>query len=598
MKKIILAIAMISLGAHLNAQTEYPIIQPTIKVNNSPWYGLGRSNILLGSQYESVQLAGYYGLLLKTANGELSMNTQGNVGIGTTNPDSKLRIEGSNSLARFKTEEDGFFEIQATRSTTTSKETNLKLSSQGHIILDPNAFGTQGNVGIGTTNPFTNLQIHGNGTDTRIALTNNTSGKNASDGFVIINENDNEIHFLNRENAALKFSTNESERMRIDKIGNVGIGTSSPSSKLHIVNTTNAGTISKNGINISRYTTANANLTSYDKGLYSHAGHYSIAAGVTDSGYKIGVDASSFSYTDNFKGTLKSSFGIWARAGIYRGASGAKINNAIAVNAEVLDNVAGSNIDNIYGVKIATNNYKKSTVTNRYDLYAGTSTAKNYFAGKVGIGTTIPSEKFEVKGNVKFNSISNHTHIRIGKENNDAFISDNSTQKNYGGGYFFRVHNDNITHKYIDVMMLGENGNVGIGVKSNDNYKLAIAGKMISEEVTVKLKSSWPDYVFTNDYKLPTLQEVEQHIKEKGHLANIPSAKEVEENGVEIGEMNKKLLEKVEELTLYTIQQEKDLKNQEERIKKQESEIKALKKQNKEIEKLKKLVNQLIDSKK
>ena len=104
-------------------------------------------------------------------------------------------------------------------------------------------------------------------------------------------------------------------------------------------------------------------------------------------------------------------------------------------------------------------------------------------------------------------------------------------------------------------------GNVGIGTTSiPTDYKLAIVGKTLTEEVKVQLKNNWPDYVFTKEYKLPTLQEVAQHINEKGHLQNIPSAKEVtKDGGIELGEMNRKLLEKIEELTLYTIQQQKEL---------------------------------------
>jgi len=67
-------------------------------------------------------------------------------------------------------------------------------------------------------------------------------------------------------------------------------------------------------------------------------------------------------------------------------------------------------------------------------------------------------------------------------------------------------------------------------------------------------------FVFYEDYDLPTLEDVEMHIKEKGHLKDIPDAKEVEENGILLGEMNAKLLQKIEELTLYTIEQEKKIK--------------------------------------
>lgn len=77
----------------------------------------------------------------------------------------------------------------------------------------------------------------------------------------------------------------------------------------------------------------------------------------------------------------------------------------------------------------------------------------------------------------------------------------------------------------------------------------------------------WPDYVFAKKYKLPTLQEVENQIKTNGHLVNIPSAIEVENNGVLLGEMNKKLLEKVEELTLYIIQMNKEIELLKKKIK-------------------------------
>ncbi len=114
------------------------------------------------------------------------------------------------------------------------------------------------------------------------------------------------------------------------------------------------------------------------------------------------------------------------------------------------------------------------------------------------------------------------------------------------------------------------NGNVGIGTNDPGAYKLAVNGNVHAKEVTVDL-IGWPDYVFEENYTLPTLSQVEQHIKEKGHLVNIPSAKEVEENGVQLGEMNKKLLEKIEELTLYAIAQQKQLKEQEARLKKLEA---------------------------
>ncbi|SMC75222.1 hypothetical protein [Pedobacter africanus] len=106
------------------------------------------------------------------------------------------------------------------------------------------------------------------------------------------------------------------------------------------------------------------------------------------------------------------------------------------------------------------------------------------------------------------------------------------------------------------------NGNVGIGTTDPRGYKLAVNGKVRAQEIKVEA-SPWPDYVFAKDYELPTLQETEKHIKDKGHLPGIPSAAEVKANGVDLGEMNAKLLQKIEELTLHLIEMKKtsDLQN-------------------------------------
>ncbi|OXB15784.1 hypothetical protein [Flavobacterium reichenbachii] len=100
-----------------------------------------------------------------------------------------------------------------------------------------------------------------------------------------------------------------------------------------------------------------------------------------------------------------------------------------------------------------------------------------------------------------------------------------------------------------------QNGNVGIGI-SNPKNKLDVNGIIHSKEVKVDM-DGWSDFVFTKEYNLPTLQEVEKHINEKGHLENIPSEDEVLKNGINLGEMNSKLLQKIEEMTLYIIEQNK-----------------------------------------
>lgn len=118
------------------------------------------------------------------------------------------------------------------------------------------------------------------------------------------------------------------------------------------------------------------------------------------------------------------------------------------------------------------------------------------------------------------------------------------------GGYWTQAQSGN------DIYF--NSGNVGIGTTAIANYKLAVDGNLRSREVRVD-GDNWADYVFLNDYKLPSLEEVEQHILENGHLMNIPSAEEVETNGIALGEMNKLLLEKIEELTLYVIEIKKEV---------------------------------------
>ena len=107
-----------------------------------------------------------------------------------------------------------------------------------------------------------------------------------------------------------------------------------------------------------------------------------------------------------------------------------------------------------------------------------------------------------------------------------------------------------------DIILNKDGGNVGIG-EINPKNKLDVKGTMHSQEVKVDMLG-WSDFVFKKEYDLPTLTEVEKHIREKGHLENIPSEKEVLENGINLGEMNAKLLQKIEELTLYMIDIKKE----------------------------------------
>ena len=118
----------------------------------------------------------------------------------------------------------------------------------------------------------------------------------------------------------------------------------------------------------------------------------------------------------------------------------------------------------------------------------------------------------------------------------------------------FTVH----TSGYITV---GSITNPNVIIYTNGTIKgkkLDIIEKIRAAEVEISKVSSWSDFVFNKDYKLPSLSEVENHIKEKGTLPDIPSEKEVMQSGINLGEMQAKLLQKIEELTLYVIELKKE----------------------------------------
>ncbi|WP_271768875.1 tail fiber protein [Aquimarina algiphila] len=188
--------------------------------------------------------------------------------------------------------------------------------------------------------------------------------------------------------------------------------------------------------------------------------------------------------------------------------------------------------------------------------------------------------------------LSNAQHIPIAfdyslgySSSGDKFIFDNKEIGNYSMGWYIIPGSAEarlsgyggikfFTERALR-LTIAKSGNVGIGTKTPDS-KLTVKGKIHAEEVKVDLSVLAPDYVFTKDYELLTIEEVQQHIKENGHLPNVPSAAEMETNGVELGVMNMKLLEKIEELTLYTIDQKQELKKQQEKLKSLEEKLTLL----------------------
>lgn len=128
-------------------------------------------------------------------------------------------------------------------------------------------------------------------------------------------------------------------------------------------------------------------------------------------------------------------------------------------------------------------------------------------------------------------------------------------------------------------------GHVGIGTSAKVDYALVVEGEVLSDRVKVLLDlTAVPDYVFAKDYKLLSLEELEAYVTKEKHLPNVPSAAEIAKEGMDVGQMNMLLLEKVEELTLHLIEQNKSLKSKEEAMKIKNSEISELSKRLERIE--------------
>ncbi len=195
----------------------------------------------------------------------------------------------------------------------------------------------------------------------------------------------------------------------------------------------------------------------------------------------------------------------------------------------------------------------------------------SFFNGRIGIGTSLPAATLEIFSETSSQGIYN-----------SQFWS--TTNPDYSLRLLTEWNNEGINQRFVqrfngfDHTAIGFfKGNVLIGktAQSNTSYKLDVEGKVRANEIVVN--TSGADYVFESGYDLRTLKEVEDFIDEKGHLPGIPSAEEMQAKGMAVGELNTKLLEKVEELTLYVIELKRENNQHLELIKNLQSEITQLK---------------------
>lgn len=206
--------------------------------------------------------------------------------------------------------------------------------------------------------------------------------------------------------------------------------------------------------------------------------------------------------------------------------------------------------------------------------------------GSVGIGTSAPTAQLTTTGTVRFTGLTqDSTQTRV-------IVSD---------------VNGNIYYRNISSFASSGLLNSSLADHQIINSSLAFNGDISARRIRVSAASLWPDYVFAENYELPRLREIEKYIQREHHLPGIPSAGEILNKGIDLGDNQAVLLQKIEELTLYIIQQDKSqlaqgaaLKDQqvkaqslEEQLKAQQQEIRLLKDQNKELQSLKMEMTQL-----
>lgn len=455
-------------------------------------------------------------------------NATNNIGIGTVTPTKKLDIKGS--FNKNVTTTENLFQI-----TTADPSNNLNLQiglignsnsnnryglievKEGTVykslVLQP----TNGNVaiGLGSNAPTEKLQVRGN------VIVGEISSENLVRNFLRIES------YISPE---IRFkSTTDNEVMRI------GLST---------------------GDNMIQYGMAEGDLYAYSASvdrmdlIVKKSG--GIAMGVKGGNVGIGTyapeNSEGWSKVLDVRGSSNSAIiatttassdissirtGLWSNAVTSFGSFGA-----------LAGGLAGTSSQHPFS--LVTNNLCRLTIATQ---------------GNIGIGTITPSQKLEINGAIKLGNTVTPT--------NGTFRFNGTDFEGYAGGTWQSFTSTTASWVLNSNNLINSNsGGVVIGTTCLPaGYKLAVKGKIICEELMVKLESGncWADYVFNNDYKLMPLSEVEQFIKLNKHLPNIPNTEEIQNKGLDVNDIIVKQMAKIEELTLYMIELQKEI----EKLKKQ-----------------------------
>src|SRR5258708_36525191 len=209
--------------------------------------------------------------------------------------------------------------------------------------------------------------------------------------------------------------------------------------------------------------------------------------------------------------------------------------------------------------------------------------AQNVFpsSGNVGIGTATPTNLLDVRGG------SIYTNGSVQVDGGNLYIS--RTNASYGyitrpnsAGYknlcFAVAGGTALDNIQVNSTFSQFTGTVAIGAASSYGYQLAVNGSAVFTSAFVKPYGNWPDYVFRKDYRLPSLDSGARFVRTNKHLPDMPSAESVAKNGLDLGGNQAALLKKIEELTLYIIEQDKAQKEQQGQVKSMQERIDRLEK--------------------
>lgn len=247
-------------------------------------------------------------------------------------------------------------------------------------------------------------------------------------------------------------------------------------------------------------------------------------------------------------------------------------------NAQVIQEV-GSNLTSLKIAPTSSNGNSELTLTENPNITRGFKLQYNgtqeilQIAGFLS-GYTYPHLTIErTSGNATFygtqlnftgTTFNNYGSLRMKGSSHIIFEGGTghgviSFSNNGVGNLYFRSCNTSGCQDgtYNDLMIIKPNGEVGIGTTNPDGYKLAVNGKVRAKSLDIE--SGWADFVFADNYYLMPLEDLESYITENGHLPEVPTAADVEENGVNVGETQVLLLQKIEELSLYIIELQKRL---------------------------------------